>query len=411
MAPSSSSNENEQHQKNESDKDSSSLFGITRHQCRAHFAGASVAENGFYMILRVAIPDASETDFNNNDKEPPDDDDDATTASSSTTQTRNYFLPIHVSDDTADRTAATSPEALTLLQLMANVDMAGSVLPPNVLERIVILTLEGDDDDDDAPKRTRTLEEESLVQTVQDQIFNLQKQQQQQKGGTSSSSINDDDMCTRYADCPSWLQSRVRLPVCTLNELVVDISVVANATSSSDAAAVAAARLEFGLNVSANDFGTFFLETSLSSDPADAASRRRHSSIVPCVSYTYRPHTSRAFLAMALALRYQAPVIVSIPTTTITNSSSLPTPLLLTKEELQQQFPLFRSLSMLQERSNNVVTSIKRGFAVNQLQAAYQIAIQRQDEAAMVKIRAKLDEIDDMSELPTQADSDTASMQ
>jgi hypothetical protein len=424
---------NEQQQTADDDHDALSSFTASSAQAkasdtsrryRAHFAGASVqADQGFFIVLRVPIQQSSDDKDDNENCQQQQQQGSSTSSSVSTVTTSNYFLPIWVCDDPNDRTAATSPEALTLLQLLAQVDMAGSVLPPNVLEQIVILTLEeGDECDDDDNeneqtrirpvllKRTRTLEEESLVQTVHDQIFSLQaRQQQQQSGGRGSSNI-DSNMATLYSECPSWLQSRIKLPVCTLDELVVDIVVSATTSSNSDtetttscsiadAAAAAATQMEFGLKVTSPDFGTFFLESSL-------ASNSHSNSVVPCVSYTYRPQTSRAFLATALALRYKSPVFVSIPSSSSSSSS-----LLLTKQELQRQFPMYRSVSTLQERSNNVVTSIKRGFEVNQLQAAYQIAISRNDEPAQVKIRAKLDELDNMSELPTQADSEYGSMQ
>jgi hypothetical protein len=428
---------------------------------RAHFAGASVqADQGFFIILRIPIPQQNNSSDDNDNAddsegnssqqqqqlEPSSASSSSLTSSSTAVASmtlNNYFLPIYVCDDPSDYTVATSPEALTLLQLFSNVDMAGSVLPPNILERIVILSLEQDSDDDDDDdvddddmenssieqerpvlKRTRTLEEESLVQSVHEQIFDLQRQYQQRQQQSRSSSVGDNSNsnheATLYSDCPSWLQSRVRLPVCTLEEIVVDITTTTttakkNCTASSPDSSISTATLsdvassssssrlmlEFGLQVTARDFGTFFLESSLSS----SSSSSDRNSVVPCVSYTYRPQTSRAFLATALALRYKCPVFVSIP------SSSSSQSLLLTRQELQRRFPLYRSVSTLQERSNNVVSSIKRGFEVNQLQAAYQIAIRRNDEAAQVKIRAKLDEMDNMSELPTQADSDTASMQ
>jgi hypothetical protein len=48
---------------------------------------------------------------------------------------------------------------------------------------------------------------------------------------------------------------------------------------------------------------------------------------------------------------------------------------------------------------------------VNQLQAALRMALEREDFVAATKIRAALDEMDSLEDLPTQPESDTGSMQ
>ena len=79
----------------------------------ASIAGVSVSEEGFWTIFST--------------------DDD------------NSYVPIQVTDTTEDATAATSPQALTILQLLANVDMAGTILPPERLALIVVDCEQGSD--------------------------------------------------------------------------------------------------------------------------------------------------------------------------------------------------------------------------------------------------------------------------
>ena len=86
---------------------------------RTSLDGVSLASNGFYAMLRCVSP-------------------------------ANKYLPLQVTDDPADATGvATSPESLTLIQLLSGVDMAGAILSPDILAKYIVLECERMLDDDD----------------------------------------------------------------------------------------------------------------------------------------------------------------------------------------------------------------------------------------------------------------------
>ena len=52
------------------------------------------------------------------------------------------ILPLPITRDPQDAYAATSPQALTLIQLLSGVDMAGAILPPETLSKMAVLHCE-----------------------------------------------------------------------------------------------------------------------------------------------------------------------------------------------------------------------------------------------------------------------------
>ena len=89
------------HQEEEGEEASSTLLRSSR----ASLEGVSLAPTGFWVMLRVA---------------------------------KDGYLPWQVTDDPQDALSATSAEALTMIQLLSGVDMAGAILPPDVLAKLVL---------------------------------------------------------------------------------------------------------------------------------------------------------------------------------------------------------------------------------------------------------------------------------
>ena len=63
--------------------------------------------------------------------------------------------------------------------------------------------------------------------------------------------------------------------------------------------------------------------------------------------------------------------------------------------------PDWRSLTDLRDQSQRVSQNINQSYEVHKLQGALRIATERGDTAAIEKIRAALDKLDDFDDLPT----------
>jgi hypothetical protein len=95
------------------------------------------------------------------------------------------FWPLQMTQNPLDQTRATSPEALTLLQLISGVDMAGANLPPNVLAKLVVLYAEA------RPDQCR-----DILDMLQHPMES-------------------------YSQANEWQRSRIRLPQVSLDELTL----------------------------------------------------------------------------------------------------------------------------------------------------------------------------------------------
>lgn len=122
---------------------------------RLSLAGVSVSPEGFWVILSVP---------------------------------QEGFWPIQVTSNLDDSSAATSPEALTILQLISGVDMAGAILPPDVLSKLSVLQSENNDD--------------VIAQSITDFVRKTLPEDTQS-----------------YSSAHPWLQSRTKLPQVTLDDV------------------------------------------------------------------------------------------------------------------------------------------------------------------------------------------------
>jgi len=279
-----------------------------------------------------------------------------------------YYLPLQVTDSALDQTGvATSPQALTVLQLLAGVDMAGSVLPPEVLAQAVVLACEEHNDKTECAEMAQSVQR--AVKAVWDKHVHA---------------TTDPPESYQYADQSDWIRSRVRLPRVSLNEVVVTVDHDKNNNSNH----------QFGLQCTVNSE-----PTSLSVPLTET--------VLSEICYEYRPDVSAAFVAVALALRYKAPLTV------VVNHSDDNSLLLLSESQLRERFPAYRAAADVLKPADRSSESITRGFEIHKLQAALQLARQKGDDAAAIQIRLALDRLDEaaLDELPVQADTDLGSMQ
>lgn len=99
------------------------------------------------------------------------------------------YLPIQITQNPQDAHSSTSPESLILLQLISGVDMAGAILPPDTLAKLVVFHAESN------PTALHS-----------EEIFNHLE---------LPSGVNT------YSEGNEWQRSRVKLPQVTLDELTL----------------------------------------------------------------------------------------------------------------------------------------------------------------------------------------------
>jgi len=300
----------------------------------------------------------------------------------------NTVLPLKMTNDPADTYAATSPESLTLCQLLSGVDMAGAILPPELLGRIVACHIEDkietlyedeDDDEEETPSifvPVLTPIEGKIWQYLQAQQAMLREQnlfgQGDLKKDTSSSST-----------------PLAQMPQVTLDQLTL-IPLPSNDRSPSSWKC----KLECALPE--------WKENIVVEIKAD---------LLASLAYNYDPESSLLFTCVALALRYKAPIVLEQTqqpqTSQETNKNSFA--YWSTSDDLDRDFPQRTTLENLQEQSTRVTQNIEKGFEIHKLTGALQIAMRLGDTKAAEKIRAKLDEYDSMEDLPTLGGTSTNS--
>jgi hypothetical protein len=110
-----------------------------------------------------------------------------------------------------------------------------------------------------------------------------------------------------------------------------------------------------------------------------------------------------AFCALALALRYRAPIRIIVGDDAI----------ILDETTMRLRFPFYQSADSASEPAVRSAEQIARGFTIHTLQAALRLALTKRDVTAATKIRAELDRLDGegLDRLPVQAETDVDSMQ
>eukprot|EP00339_Tiarina_fusa_P022589 CAMPEP_0117039066 /NCGR_PEP_ID=MMETSP0472-20121206/27449_1 /TAXON_ID=693140 ORGANISM="Tiarina fusus, Strain LIS" /NCGR_SAMPLE_ID=MMETSP0472 /ASSEMBLY_ACC=CAM_ASM_000603 /LENGTH=367 /DNA_ID=CAMNT_0004749469 /DNA_START=99 /DNA_END=1202 /DNA_ORIENTATION=- len=271
---------------------------------RASISGVSVSKKGFHALL----------------------------------DTSRGTVPLAITRDPQDSYAATSPESLTLIQLLSGVDMAGAILPPETLSKMAVFYCEM------VPEVFASPSQRAVVEYVQE-------------------SLPSEITC--FAEAHPWIQSRVKLPQVTLDQL------------------------DLIYDGERGDWTCRFECAMKGEKWSNRMTMDVTPEIVMPVSYKYEPDTSSMFTCLCLALRYKAPIVVQ-------NLQDVPIP-----SNLDDDFPQRTTVQNLQSTSTRVAQNIERGFEVHTLTKALQIAMEKGDEGAVERIRAKLDEYDSMDDLPT----------
>ena len=170
-----------------------------------------------------------------------------------------------------------------------------------------------------------------------------------------------------YSELNEWQQSRVRLPQVTLDG--VDMHIRGKNTQ------------EWTLQcVSPSVDGSFEFCPRICETDSDNA-------------------IAVAFTSLALALRYHAPI-----TTTVQDTCSS----LYTLQEIQDKFPLYKSVNQLKKPANRVQSNLQRGFEIHKLTGALKVAMKKGDFKAADRIREQLDKFDSMDDLPTTKQFETS---
>jgi CRISPR/Cas system-associated endoribonuclease Cas2 len=322
---------------NEDDESSNSSSPTTSILERLQMAGVSVSPKGFHVILKKATSAAASND--------------------PSTPILKY-LALKVTNDPADAFAATSPESLTLCQLLGGVDMAGAILPPELLSKLVVYHIE--------EKRQKNQQLQEQEQTILNAI-------QESLSQTSQDS---------YKDAHVWFQNRIKLPQITLDQLTLVPSLSKNQR-----------KVEWNCR----------LECALPEWKERIVLPKVKPEILESLAFQYDPDSSLLFTCIALALRYKAPIVLEQtnleanddPATTLSDRFTL------TLQNLEKAFPQRTTVGKLQQQSTRVAENIERGFEIHKLQGALTIAMKLGDKEAAKRIRAKLDEYDSMQDLPT----------
>ncbi len=309
---------------------------------RLQISGVSVSPKGFHVLLKQSM-------------DPP------------------SYLALKVTNDPADAFAASSPESLTLCQLLSGVDMAGAILPPELLSKLVVYHIEEKKQQHDPLTR----QEQKILDSVQD--------------GLSKTSQDS------YKDAHVWFQNRIKLPQITLDQLTL---IPCKGTKKNNKKVNWQCRLECALP----EWKDRLVIPQVRPE------------ILESLAFQYDPDSTLLFVCLALALRYKAPIVLSTETmsspqttdvapieddTTVLSSSSSKAMFTLTLQDLEKAFPQRTTVGKLQQQSTRVTANIERGFEIHTLQGALTIAMKRGDMEAAKRIRAKLDEYDSMQDLPT----------
>jgi hypothetical protein len=318
---------------NDNDNDDTSSPPTVSTLERLKISGVSVSPNGFHVILQ-RNPASEEA---------------------------GRYIPIKVTNDIQDAFAATTPESLTLCQLLSGVDMAGVILPPELLSKIVVYHIEEKiQQQQQQQKQTKDQEGQQLQLSPQEQKI-VEKIQESLPDNQES-----------YKDSHVWFQSRMSIPQITLDQL----------TLIPDGRNTWKCRLDCAVP-----------------DLKDRLVLEVEKEILSSLLYQYDAETSLMFTCIALALRYKAPIVLEVPSQhhDSTTTASFAT----TLQRLEQEFPKRTTVDRLQQQSTRVARNIERGFEIHKLQGALRVAMKLGDQRAVEKIRAKLDEYDSMDSLPT----------
>eukprot|EP00592_Proboscia_alata_P006732 CAMPEP_0194355476 /NCGR_PEP_ID=MMETSP0174-20130528/3375_1 /TAXON_ID=216777 /ORGANISM="Proboscia alata, Strain PI-D3" /LENGTH=363 /DNA_ID=CAMNT_0039124761 /DNA_START=207 /DNA_END=1298 /DNA_ORIENTATION=- len=325
---------------------------------RVNIEGVSVSSHGFVVLLS----------FNTTQ---------TTTQPCASNKSSISYLPIQISNDPDDEKVASSVQALTYLQLLGGIDMAGAVLPPELLPQLVCYAV--DQQRGESYKRGKGLQidgnkftdsELKIIECLDDAL---------RKDGVTFVDASAKER--NNVKCPKMKILSVEIGAPTNLSLLMEDDKNRTDTTSS---ILELEPFMFTLELMIDDCKSP-IKICIDSQSDDT------NDMLQEFVYSFNPHCSGAFTVLCLAQRYKCPIYFTC------DSSSM-----LIKRTLQNLdlFPEWRSTGAVQNQSETVVSNINRGFEVHNLQKALQIAVRLGDVAAERKIQAKIQEYDSFDELP-----------
>jgi hypothetical protein len=294
-------------------------------------------------------------------------------------KTRKGILPLPITRGIQDSHRATSPESLTILQLLSHVDMAGAVLPPETLAKMAIYQCETE-------RETTTSSSVSSTSNESDNNGNLLAKYMEK-------ALPNDCLSKSYKDAHPWFQSRISLPQITLDQVTLIYDTETEECQCQLECAVPKDVLQLADEKEASSSASASLMVSVTPD------------LVEPLSYQYHPETSPIFTSLALALRYKAPIVLLL----VQDHDHQRGKFYFPPQRLDRDFPQRTSAQKLHQQSSRISETIERGFEINKLTGALQIAKRLGDVKAVERIQAKLDEYDSMDELPCTTTNTTTS--
>lgn len=299
--------------------------------------------------------------------------------------TQTVTLPIRISTD--DTREAKSIEALTILQLINGIDMAGTTFPPNILTSLAALNVL------------------LLNETNQTSIFHEEAVQQiHQAMRNALDGIS-------YEEATPWQRNKIQYPKISLPRVRISIPEMSlyNTTTTSSTTTTIPLPIQFHLECTIQS--TTPLSIPLFSEDSFQSQHNTVKS-VPLedldIYGIINPLTSAAFLSLALSLRYKASVgmystdlqrwIVWTETHNLSTSSAIFVTAIpntdqhehSTNSQIAHSLPHWKSIQSIRNINERVTESFGQNFEVGRLEAALQIAIDRGDEQAADKIRKSI---------------------
>mmetsp|Transcript_6891 Transcript_6891/g.9904 ORF Transcript_6891/g.9904 Transcript_6891/m.9904 type:complete len:482 (-) Transcript_6891:661-2106(-) len=362
------------------------------------------------------------------------------------------ILPLRLTSNSQDSVAATSPESLTICQLLSGVDLAGAILPPNALEAAIGLFCfkSTPDETNDTTKTSEKFEiviedelglnssffvdegDEKEFESIQKQTKDfVQRFLSQTLGGES------------YLNASIWQRNQAIFPKSSLDSVKIDLPYDDEKSWYSFLTEVSTNEAENGkIGVSTPPL-KFVLECRIDGDkPLDipfysevdilhdefiskhvegnlgmTRSLKKNNYMLKDILYSYDSVSSGSFLAMALALRYKCPIVITVRALEalftlqhMVSSEKIKSKRLycflnedisgsningkdVLNEEIKDALPQWRSIDNLQQQSERVTQNIEQAFEVTKLQSALKIAKRKKDLNAIKKIQAEIDKI------------------
>jgi hypothetical protein len=353
--------------------------------------------------------------------------------------------------------SATSAEALTLCQLLSGVDMAGAILQPDVFNYVVGLYCSREEQEEDGV----TEEDESI--SIEDELGlelplleDYEEEEEGQYGEDDTAATSRErtihfvskflqqtlsSSCNSFEEANSWQKSRVIFPKLSLDQVIIDFPEdhVAEIIQTEKGIGPETHQeveqkpkeyqpLQFVYTLECRIDGDQSLSIPIYTDhllqtQEDDSHHQLSQSILQSVLYEYQEECSGSFLAMALALRYKCPIVITeralqsmdqiqsdleetnsyvfistttkddenTGTTTAANNKSQQRSDMETK--IQESLPQWRSVQSLETQSQRVVSNIEQGFQLTQMQNALKIAREKGDDGAIQKIQLEIEKI------------------